>query len=424
MHSEAVNINIEEVIQTRPIQPETFTRKIMWTALSVAFLIFFVAWGDSPKHMWGVFLVNVSFWFGLSLGGVMLTVIFQIVRATWCAPIRRIAEANVAFLPYAYMAFLMTYFGKEELYPWARGPMPGREWWMQPDFVYARFAVLFGLLVILMTRYVNMSLRGDVGLVKERTAEKHHWLHWPYGFLTLNWRGSEIEIPALQNKMSWNAPLIVIAYAVVVSLFSFEMMMGMDTIWYSNMFGGFQFLGNIYMSWAMTIILAVYFAAKSPAYNRTLSKSQLWDLGKLTYGFCMLWGYTFFSQYLPQWYGNMPEETQWLILRTKEYPWKPVAWIVFAMCFIIPFILLLSEDLKKTPPALATVACIVLGGIWMERYVVIMPQLFPGSLPFGVIEVALFIGFFAAYFLSVTSFMSKYPYIPVSHPQSSGLIKW
>lgn len=424
MHAEAVKIDIDEVLRTEPIQPQVFTAKIMWLFVALAFVIFTVGLFMDPAHTWAVFYVNSFYFFSLALGGIMLPVMFQIVRATWSAPIRRIAEANAAFLPYAYFLFLFSYFGKEYLFPWARGPLPGREAWMQPDLVYARFAILLGILVYLMMRFVKLSLRGDIGLAKEKMGGQSCWKGYPYDGLTAEWTGSQREIPMLQNKMSWNAPLIVFVYAIVVSLVSFEMVMGMDTTWISNLFGGFIFLGNIYMGFAATSILTIYFASKSPAYNRCVSTQQLWDLGKLTFAFCMLWGYTFFGQYLVQWYGNLPEETQWLFHRSKEMPWQPLGWLTFFMCFVTPFILLCGEDIKKTPPALATVCSVVLGGVWLERYVEIMPEVFPDRIPFGIMEIALFLGFLGIYFLCVTDFMRKFPYVPVSHPQTRGITKW
>lgn len=424
MHAEAVKIDIEEVLKTEPIQPQTATRKVMLTCLSVATIFFLVGIFTDPQHTWMAFYTNAFYWFGIAMGGVMLSVIFQIVRATWCAPIRRIAESNAAFLPYGYVLFMLSYFGKEYLFPWAREPMPGRELWMQPHLVYLRFGILLALLVYLMCRFVKLSLRGDVGLLKERATDKRAWTGYPYDGITADWQGSAKEVSVIQNKMSWNAPVVVFVYAIVVSLVSFEMIMGMNTSWTSNMFGGFIFLGNIYMAFAMTTLLTVYFSSKYPAYNKCVSTQQLWDLGKLTLGFCMLWGYTMIAQYLPQWYGNLPEETHWIIHRTKEMPWQPLGWTTFFMSFVIPFILLCGEDLKKTPPAIATVSVIILAGVWLERYVTIAPEVYPHVIPFGIMEIVLFLGFMAAYFICITDFMSKFPYVPVSHPQTRGIVKW
>lgn len=423
MHADPLHIDLDEVTRSEPIAVRLAPRNLAYALVFLGSIVFFLYLFIDPQHLWNTYFITSVYWLGISLGGVMLTVIFQIVRAVWSVPVRRIAEANVSFLPYAYILFLTTYFGRHYIFPWANEPMPGREFWMQPDFVYGRFTVLLGLLVFLMHRFVRMSLRSDIGYMQEKAPKKSSWQGYPYDGLASNWEGSN-EIKELQRKMSFNAPIIVLVYVVAISLLAFELIMGQDKAWYSNMMGGFEFLGFIYGSWALTYIWAYYFSSISPLYKRTLGTQQLWDLGKLSFGFSMLWGYTMLSQYLPQWYGNMPEETQWLILRTKEMPWKPIAFLTLGMCFIFPFITLISEDIKKSPKHYSVVACVILLGLWLEKFILVSPQHYPSEIPFGPLDVILFLSFAAGYFLSVTSFMSQFPCIPVSHPQAKEDVSW
>ncbi|MCO6431287.1 MAG: hypothetical protein J5J00_10540 [Deltaproteobacteria bacterium] len=424
-HVEAVNLDIEKLIECEPIRATRTLTKTMWVFVLVGMAIFMraVFFGD-PALAWGAFYTNVIFWMGLAVGACIIPAIFQIVRAQWSPPVRRIAEANVAFLPWAYFALLTSYFGREHLFPWARAPMPGREYWMSPDFVYLRFGLLMPLLFFLIWRFVRMSLRTDVGMIKEHAKHSHKWSLSYYDTLTSGWKGTVEEVREIQPRLSRFAPVLVFAYAIIFSLFAFEMIMSMDVIWYSNMFGGFIFIGNIYMGWAVLSILVSYLSRHHKEYARTLTDQQFWDLGKLTFGFCILWGYLFFSQFLPQWYGNLPEETQWMILRTREYPWKIFGWTVLSLCFVLPFILLLSRDVKKIPATLSAVCAIVLLGMYLERYIIVMPQLSPGAIPFGITEIGVFLGFLGVYVLSINGFLSRFPFIPVSSPLSQGSTDW
>ena len=224
--------------------------------------------------------------------------------------------------------------------------------------------------------------------------------------------------------MSFSAPIIIVVYVITYTLFCTEMLGGIDVVWYANMFGGFNFVGNIFMGWCMLVLLTTYIRSFTPGFKRTVTNQQYWDLGKLMFGFTMFWGYLFFSHFLPQWYGNLPEETQWLILRTREFPWKGWSYVTFTMCFILPFILLLSRDLKRTPAAISTVAVIVLLGIWSEKYVVIMPNFSPNVIPFSGLELGFFFGFLGVYGLSVLGFLSKFPYTPVASPMAKGETSW
>lgn len=428
-HVHVVPVDIDAVIEAGPITTtdRTYTRLWFMILVGVSIFCYGVLGGagvENVGHVWAAFYVNFVYFLGLCLGGTIISVIFQIVRAQWSPPIRRIAEANIRFFPVAFGCFLTTYFGKEYLFSWAQAPMPGREFWMEPTFVYIRFSFLFIVLFYLLSKFVHLSLRGDIALAQERAKKnKEFWLQPIHQFIAAGWKGAE-EILPIQRKLSTRGPVMILAYAVVVSLFSFEMIMGMDSTWYSNLFGAFIFCSNVYISWAAIGLMSMFFASRKKAYGEFVVPQQFWDLGKMTFAFCMLWGYMFWSQFLTQWYGNLPEETQWLILRTREYPWKSVAWIVFPMAFIIPFILLLSRDVKKTRLAYGFSCLVLMTGVWLDRYLIIMPQVSPKTVPFGIFEIGIFIGFLGAYILCIRCFLSKYPFLPISHPLTHGSKDW
>ncbi|MCB0319246.1 MAG: hypothetical protein KDD56_10865 [Bdellovibrionales bacterium] len=423
----AQTIDVKEVLESKPIQLRTTLTRVLslFTLLGFVALIYGIVY-MSPELFWGSFYINFIYWTGLALGSLIISAIFQITRALWSPPLRRIAEASVFFLPWSFGAFLLTYLGKEYLFPWGSHPMPGRETWMEPNFVYFRFGLLLFLLFFLCWRFVRLSLRSDLGYIRENVsdANKKTWQGVIPKMITGGWKGSDKEVNSIQVKMSRMAPVLVILYIVIYTMFATEMVASTDTVWYANMYGGFSFIGNIFMGWASLAILCTYFSRTNPAFGKTVTNQQWWDLGKLMFGFTMLWGYLFFSHFLPQWYGNLPEETQWLILRTREFPWKAWSWVTFAMCFVIPFISLLSRDLKKTPTALSTVACIILLGVWSEKYVFIMPSYSPNLIPFGIYDIFIFLGFLGVYGLSVTGFLKRFPYVPLSHPVTRGITNW
>lgn len=424
-HVHMVPVNIEKVVNAGPIAVTNSTYLKLWAMVLVGVFVFsYGLLAGDPGTTWGAFYVNAVYFQGLALGGVMTTVIMQIVRATWGAPVRRIAEANVAYLPVAFVVFLTTYFGREYLFYWGRSPMPGREWWMEPEFVYVRFAVLFFVLYLLMARFVGMSLRGDVGLARDRATDASVWSLPIHRYLLRGWKGAEREVLPLQRRMSVNAPVVALAYVIICSLFAFEMIMGQNPVWFSNLFGAFIFVSQVYIGWAGLALMTMFFSKRNKSFGDLITSQQFWDLGKLCFGFCMLWGYMFWSQFLTQWYGNLPEETQWLILRTREYPWKGLAWVVFPMCFIIPFISLLSRDVKKNRVTFAIVCVVLMAGVWLDRYLIIMPEVSPHHIPLGLVEVGIFVGFLGAYLLCIRSFLSKYPHVPVSHPLTHGSSEW
>lgn len=116
-----------------------------------------------------------------------------------------------------------------------------------------------------------------------------------------------------------------------------------------------------------------------------------------------------------------------MILRTREYPWINLAYVAFGMSFIIPYICLLSRDVKKTPWAHSLVALVLMTGVWLDRYMIIVPEVSPDHVPLFVapwIDIGIFLGFLGAYLLCVTNFLSKHPFVPISHPMTHGSVDW
>ena len=425
MHIELAKVDIDSVSRAESLSTTSFFKFLMWVFVIAGIAAFGIGLFSEHHvgHVWGVYYVNVIFFMGLAAGSCMLPVIFQITRAAWSGPIRRIAEVNVAFLPVAYCLFLITYYGKEHLFPWAIGDMPGREWWMQADFAYARFAVIFAILFYCQWRFIKPSFRQDFGVIKERGL-RTNYTGWFFDWVSKNWKGSDKEIRKINTNLSVFGPVVVFIYATVYTMFGFEMIKGMDTHYVSNLFGAFMFVGNILIAWAVCSIRTTYHAFQNKDFGKTILTQQFWDLGKLTLGFCMLWGYFFLSQFLPQWYGNLPEETQWLILRTREFPWKGLGWFTLSITFICPFILLISEDIKKNPITLSIVSCLPIIGVWCEHYIEVIPQVYPTEIPFNGFDILITLGFFGAYMLVVQGFLKSVPFTAVGHPLTHGKRDW
>jgi hypothetical protein len=417
MHIEPLKIDVNAAVNAGAMSFAPSRHGTFWMMMLIGSLAFLFGLIWAPHEiLWAAFYTNTVFWMGLSIGMVMITVILQIVGATWGVPVRRIAESGIAFLPYGLLCIIATYFGKEHLYFWGHSPMPGREWWMQPEFVFVRHTLCLGILIFFLYRFVRLGLRADIGMARERAGERGLWRSYVYDDLVAGWRGAD-EVKEAYTKRAYRAPVMMMLYAVIYSLFAFEMIMGMDPVFFANMFGGFVFIGNIYAGWAVLTIAFIYLRNRHPAYAAMTGGQQFHDLGKLTFGFGILWAYLFLAHFLPIWYGNLPEETQWVIVRLREEPWRSLAWACFSMCFIIPFISLLSRDIKKTPFAMVSLCLIILCGLWLERYILIMPQVSPHAIPFGLIEIGLGIGFFGGWLMSVDSFLSKYPIVPISDPR-------
>ena len=73
----------------------------------------------------------------------------------------------------------------------------------------------------------------------------------------------------------------------------------------------------------------------------------------------MLWAYIHVSQWIIVWSGNVAEETPWYIRRLHG-GWQWLALLVVVFHFFLPFLLLLSRNLKRDARKLARVAAVLL----------------------------------------------------------------
>jgi hypothetical protein len=377
---------------------------VIFSLLIIAGVVCFIVGvlGKDPLRAWQAYLVNFLFWAGLSFGAVLLVAVLNITGARWGRPLKRLGEAFGAFLPVVFVLFLLLYFGRLELFPWIRDPVPGKEVWLNAPFLFIRNGIGLLLLGAIAMTMIFFSVKSDG-----------------------QWRASLSEGEGITSEGPWRAgwrkqqilsSAMAIAYAFVVTLLAFDLIMSLDRHWYSTLLGGYFLVGSFY-----TGIVAIYFlaliAGRIEGFKDYLGPSHSHDLGKLVLAFCLFTGYLFYAQFLTIWYGNLPEETRYVILRVKLTPWEPLAWVTLVMVFFLPFILLLSRRIKLKRVPMILLSVIILVGMWSERFILVVPSLWKrDAIPLGITEALITAGYLGIVGLCVTGFLARVPSMPVSDP--------
>jgi len=132
----------------------------------------------------------------------------------------------------------------------------------------------------------------------------------------------------------------------------------------------------------------------------TESDCDFHDLGKLTFGFSLFWMSLLWSQYLVIWFGNLPEETEFLYLRLNEQPWSSITWLFIWLAFIIPFVILMNRRGKTNQIVSGIVGLLIVVGSFLHFFILVVPSLHPHHLYFGFTEILITLGFLGLFILS------------------------
>jgi hypothetical protein len=321
---------------------------ITWVILSVIS-------GSAKNTFFQSYLVAFIFWVSVSLGCLGLLLIQYLGGATWGLLIRRQLEAGAHTLWLMFVLFLpIGVAGLDSLYTWSRGAAAAANeaehrliehraaWFNQPAFL-ARGAIYFliwlGLTVYLRKWSKQQDEKGDMG--------------------------------AVQRSQNLAGPGFVL-YGLMVTFAAIDWVMSLDVEWFSTIFGLVMLIGMGLLALALMITMGVYLSGRDPM-SRVYQPKHFHDLGKLLLAAVMVWAYFSFSQLLIIWSGNLPEEIPWYLERFKgQWRWIGVALIL--LNFALPFLMLLSRDLKHNRRRLMAVAWLLIAMRFVDLLWLIAPE--------------------------------------------------
>jgi hypothetical protein len=358
-------------------------------AAAGAFLVFAGLSSAHPERTWWAYHANFVFWAGLAQGMVVFAATQKLAKGHWSGVLIRFAEAGAAFTTVSVLLFAVLFFGRSYLFPWLHEPRPDIGGWLTTKWFFARNGAILVALSWLSWRFVRHDLAPDI---RELAT------------------GEPVDRKEDAPRITREAAILVLAYAFGYSLLGYDLVMSLAHKWVSNLYGAFYFMGSFLAALMALAILGIVLR-RTMSLGALYSPKQQHDLGKLCFGFTVFWAYLMWSQFLVIWYGNLPEETYFIFYRLYGV-WRPVGVAVFALVFVIPFIGLLGVKPKTYPPTMVAFAVISLVGIWLERYLEVVPSVNHGAGPaIGLPEVgaALFCG--GLFLLAWAWFARRYPII-------------
>jgi hypothetical protein len=224
------------------------------------------------------------------------------------------------------------------------------------------------------------------------------------------WQRNASNPEHIKSRMTIYGGLYILAFTLVLSLIGFDLIMSMDPHWISTLFGAYHFVKAFYVGLGALIILASILYLKNKEASG-LTEAHFHDIGKLFLAFCLLWADFLYVHLTVIWYGNIAEETHFVIARTMLQPWKPLAWTVLVLGFILPFLVLINKKVKTKPLFMMILSAVVIVAIWLEHLLLLGPSLnhHARTLPLGFSDILISLGFLGLLVLSVNLFVRTFP---------------
>jgi hypothetical protein len=302
----------------------------------------------SREQFFRAWLMAYMVWFGVALGSMAWLMIQHLSGGAWGVVTRRIFEASSRTLPFMAILFVPVALGVHDLYLWSRPEFAAhdeisrhRTVYLNVPFFYLRAAIYFVV-----------------------------WSAMAY--LLSSWSRQQDQTPddALALRMQRLSGAGLVIYSITLFFAAVDWVMSLDPHWFSTIYGILFMGGQGLGSMAFTIAIVVLLSRTEPM-SRIFGPNHLHDLGKLMLAFVMLWAYFQFSQFLIIWSANLPEEIPFYLTRMKE-GWQWVSILLIVGHFVLPFLLLLNRDLKRSN-GVATLAVFVIVMRFVDLFWLIGP---------------------------------------------------
>jgi hypothetical protein len=351
-----------------------------------------IGWVLSPDQFYRSYLLGFLYWFGIALGSLAILMIHHIAGGAWGAVVRRVLESSASTLPLLTLLFLPVVLGIHHLFEWSHADVVAKDPVLQAKAAYLNvpFFLIRAALYFLIWNVVALLFR-RWSLEQDREAD-----------------------PRVTLRMELLSRGGLVLYGLTVTFAVVDWAMSLEPHWFSTVYGLMLMSGQGVAAFAFVIPLAVLLSRQANI-GRYFGKPQYHDLGNMLLGFTMIWAYMSFSQLIIIWYGNLPEEASWYLLRSQG-GWKVVGYGLLFLHFAVPFALLLSRTIKRTGAKLALVALWMLLMRFVDLFWLVRPMFSPQSALPHVLDFTVVIGIGGMWLWFFFGRLVQNPVLPLRDP--------
>ncbi len=329
--------------------------------------------GYTHPVYWGFPVVNFVFWIGVSHAGIMVSAILRLAQAEWRRPVTRAAEVLTIFSLLTAMTFPIIHSGRpwrtlywEFPYDWLRGMWPNPRsplvWDPSAIFTYLGSTVMF----------VYVAMLPDLALARDRAPNKV--TRGLFAVLAMGFRGTtrQWRIQALSGILL--SALILPIFVSVHSIVSWDFAVTPIPGWHNTVFAPYFVIGAVH-SGVSAVVMVTIIMRYAFKLERFITRDHIDSLARLLIVVATTWLFFFMLDFMFGLYGAESAEVDTWQRRLVEPPWVVLSIIFIFTAYLIPVPMWLFRRVRRSFFLMLVTTALVNVGMWIERYMIVVPAL-------------------------------------------------
>ena len=378
--------------------------------------------GKNRPVMWALYITGFVFWVGMSHSGTMVSAILRLSQANWRRPILRAAEAMTVFSITVAGLFPVIHLGRNWVvyfffpYPNQRG--------LWPNFRSALLwdATAITTYIIGSSLFLYLGMLPDLAVVRDRSTGLRKKI---YAVLAMGWRGTAREWVVFRQASTLMAALIIPVAVSVHSIVAWDFAVTVIPGWHSTIFPPYFVIGAITSGVAAVITLMIIIRRVFHLEDY-LTPLHFDNMGKLLLVICLLWSYAYFVEVQTIWYAHEPIE--WEVFSFMSGKYTPWLILMLISNSVLPVTALCFKKIRRSVKAMLVITLLVNVGMFIERYLIIVPSLSHKNMPFiwgtyspSWVELSVTAAAFAGFTLMYVLFAKFFPMVAVTDVRELGV---
>jgi hypothetical protein len=354
----------------------------------------------NPGQFFRSYLLAYLFWLGLALGCLAILMVHYLAGGAWGAILRRALESGTRTLPLMALLFVPLLFGLGELYSWARPEAVAGDALLRYKSAYLNVPFFAARLAVYFIAWLTVAY-----LVNRWSRRQEQAADWA-------------ARDAIERRLALLSGFGLLIYGVTMTFAAVDWAMSLEPEWYSTIYGVLFLVGQLLGALAFAVVVTALLANYEPL-SEVITPDHLHDIGNLLVTGVLFWAYIAFSQLLIIWSGNLPEEIRWYVRRTQGgWAWVGLSLALFQ--FALPFILLLSRDIKCHVRRLAMIAAVILFMHLVDVFWIVMPAFYPQGPSLHWLDAVAVVGVGGVWLTTAVWQLKGRPLLPLHDPSLRG----